>query len=184
MRRFLGNRRKPTAKDTIESEPPLLDLHRMRFSEEAMERAFQSDYAEKSRIPLRFIAILLVVAHLLRTSIYMVAEPFRLSNLLEWVYSGGQLVCFLGALGLTFLPKFARYAQIATALICFLLGLFLLLSGRGTAQTELLLVIQLTLLIVGTYTVSRLHLLPAIVVCWTLLCIYEVWAIAVLHTPL
>ncbi len=178
--RFLSNRRHTTTHLQSERERPLLDLHRMRFVEKEMEQAFQNDYAEKSRLPLRFVAILLVITHLLRTAIYLFAEPFHLVQVSEWVYTGGQLVCFLGILGLTSLPKFARYAQMATALLCLLLGLFLL-SGIGTPSGERLLVIHLTLLIIGTYTVSRLRLLPAVAVCWTLLGIYEILAVTLLH---
>src|SRR5205823_15070389 len=101
------------------------------------------------------------------------------SDLLVWLPDAEGVAMAAGGLWLSYSRHFLRFSQAY-------IGLFLLLRGLWLVQGALTLPLGFTSMIVfagAAYTLSKLRLVSAVLVAWTVIAAFEVRSIWGLHTP-
>lgn len=162
---------------------PALDPLRLRFSGE-LEDIFQEDYFRKSIKPLRIGMILASMIYALFG--ILDAQVFPEVRAATWFvrYAVVCPVCIAGIL-YAFSSRFKNHVQTA---------MFLLILAGGAGIIAMMVLVHspenyfhyagLLLVIMYSYTFSKLSFHSATLACWTLVGLYEFAALRIMHVPL
>ena len=172
-----------------ETLQPTMDelLRRLRFPGR-LERAFRAEYFRKS-LDMARLVLALTFAILLLVGLLDVSSSGHVPTRLWLLYYGVDCGGVLFALCFSFSRRFARYMQFAIGCALLGVGMNLILINLWypsiTNDAIDLSPINVIMLIMGVYTVSTLRFLPAVMVCWPLVGLYEftAWRLGISRIP-
>ena len=146
------------------------ELHsrRLRFSDEALERAFRRDYAEKSRVQLRLVMLLGLLLQVLLTVHALAIQPDTTADVWFWISRLSAVLLLIGGLALTYTRDFARVAQPYMILFGLVVGgTFIAFASRRPEGYSAVLLFG-----VAAYTLFKLRTPPAFLINMVLMVLF------------